>query len=478
MRRLLRRLAWLLARLVLVIGLMFFVLARSTQPDQARCDDFTSDRLEESGLPVFVNSAPRDLTARVNAFVKRCAEVPTQRDADELHRLGGATLPLIMRQLARQPEGVRERVAWSLLPVLKRMAWRGAESIRTGAEAYEFLSGSWRERSVDFQPLMVQRWVERLAIRGGSALTASVLEYDTYALPALMSALPEPATAADVERARRLLDVAQRATGIPWGIAPRTEPREARLVVQHWRRWWQLHALEYQVTSGPARWSAMLQQTKFGQWTSLVFRFDFGTDRDQRFISARLLSAVFHSLLLLVAGTLGVIVVAVSHVCRRHNLTRWPLAVLVLASVPPIVVVATFSRLGLPHSIPSACAVAALSMLVLELGNSLGASVDGIAPTRPSTEPSAVLQTHQQTAPYWLFAGHTWPWLLTLSFCIERAFSVEGIGAACISAFRHRDLHLLMALTTTTAFSLLLVEFAVQLGRQVRRWRAPEESLL
>jgi peptide/nickel transport system permease protein len=476
MRRLLRRIAWLIARLLLVVALLFFVVAKATQSRSTKNPDFSTDRLQESRLPLFFDIHPSDLESRVNVIVEHLSRGPAEDDERELRRLGAACLPLLVPRLAQLPETPRHRVAWALLPIAQRMTWRGANEVTTGTRAYDYFLENWRERGVDFQPTIVTRWVERLATRGGSALTASVLEYDTYALPALMAALPEIASATDVDRARHLLSVARHVTGLPWAISGAASPAEAHQVVDHWKRWWHLHAVEYTVVRGPSRWSAMLRQTQFGQWLSLVLRFRFGTTVDGHSVLDQLIPTGLRSLTLLCAAATGAIGVAFAKAWwarSKQSRVQLPLIALILASIPHVTVVAILSQIRLAHSMVTAAIVACALMVLVELANRDQPSGAGQTSMDGSTGTAAEPTTGRRAKPYFSFASHAWPFLLTLVFVIEKAFDVNGIGLSCINAFRHGDLHLLMAITTMTALWLLLVEFAVQLNRPSPRRSLP-----
>lgn len=465
MRRLLRRLAWLVTRLLFVLVLSFLVLSRATRAPAGSTADYSTDRLEETSLPTLFNARPADLEMRIDIIVERLSHGPSEPESRELLRLGGATLPLLLARLPSLPLELRTRIAWDLLPVAQRMTWRGANEVTSPGQAYDYFLEMWKERSVDYQPTIVARWVERLASRGGGALTASVLEYDTYALASLIAALPEVTTDADVERARPLLAVMRRITGLPWVLPTPCGVDEARSTIDHWRRWWRLHAIEYTTVRGPSRWSAMLTQTRFGQWAALALQHRFGCTRDQYPIAARLRSAALRSVSLLIAGTLGA--VAVTLLKRRRWLTAAPtsrsaLAMLAFMSVPQTAIVAFLAAAGLVHGPVAAAVVACIAIAHLDLENIHQPESEGAA--GPDAMDDAIEPRPRSHLPNWLFAGHTWPFLLTLVFVIEHAFGVYGLGQCCIDAFRHSDLHMLMAITTITALWLLLIELAVQLN--------------
>jgi hypothetical protein len=130
-------------------------------------------------------------------------------------------------------------------------------------------------------------------------------------------------------------------------------------------------------------------------------------------------------------------------------------------SVPQTSIVACLALVGLNHGIAAAVVVACIAIAHLDLESihpvdntsALPASTTG----RDISEPR-----HRQALPNWLFAGTSWPFILTLIFVIEQALGLQGLGRCCVDAFRQRDLHLLMALTTVTALWLLLLELVVQ----------------
>jgi hypothetical protein len=450
-----------MTRLLLVVAIAFAVISKATVDSRQMATDYATDRIENSALPRFFNLHPADLESRVAVLVAQLVRGQSDDAARELRRLGGAAFPLLVPRLRHLPESAARRIAWVILPVAQRMTWRGAKDIHDDAQAYHWLIESWEERDVDFQPSIAARWVERLLARGGPALSSYVLEYDTYALPALMAALPDIKTAQDIERARQLLWVARRVTGLPWQIAGNASTTEARNAIEHWQRWWQLHAAEYVVVRGPSRLAAMLQQTQFGQWSTLVARFGFGTTRDQRSIAQVLLGASPRTLGLLVAGALGAMSsTLIAHfwqVLRFRRQWSWP--ALLLASLPPIATVALV-RCYVPRG---SLGIATLAIgLAMSLGRLFSTTAAPTAATAPIRDVPLASERAPVTVLYWRLAGHNWPWLLTLAFATEKAFAIAGIGLACVDAFRQRDLHMLMAITTITAVSLLLIEFAMQ----------------
>jgi hypothetical protein len=474
MRRLLRRLAWLLARLLFVLGLCFGVLSVATHSSRG---DWKSDRIENLQLPRFVNPAPVDLTVRVARLLGQQKQGDISTISGELQRLGGATFPIILPRLAELPIDARLRVAWALVPVMQRMGWRGAMELKSPAAAAQFLDRAWQERSADFQHSIVTRWVQRLAQRANPELRASVIEYDSYALPALMAALPTITTAIDVQTAHRLTDVASRVTGLPWTVHGADTIDQAAVIVERWQCWWQLHASEYVVLSGPSRWSAMLSETQFGQWLTVASTFAFGTMRDGTPIHSVLGTAAIRTLTLLFATSLGAWLVTL--LPKSLSASRYGSRVSSLVdsfgqglfAIPTISVVAILATI-LPRYWPllSAAIAVAIVATLADLGSHLS-TTNGQSVT-PSTPSNAIVVERRSRSPVlrllrqWQFAGHSWPFSLLLVFVTERAFGISGLSYLSVVAFRQRDLHCLMAITTTTATCLLFVEFAVQSRRK------------
>lgn len=451
MRRLLRRLAWLIARLLLIQMLTFCLLAAACRRTPAP-RDYASDRIERSGLPLLWNLHPRDLQSRLEDLIVRFSKAPSSEDVNELTRLGGAAFPLLLPELPRLEVTTAKRIAWAVIPVAQRMNWRGAHGIDSDERALAFLIDSWKEHEVDFQPTIAARWVERLAARGSEAMSLAVAEYDTYALPALIAALEGPPSPNEAARTRRLLEALQRLTRLGYQIPDSARPDELQRAVDEWQRWWQLHAPEYTISRGPSRWSAMLTQTQFGQWLNLAVRFRFGTDRDHQPVLDALAARATRSGLLIVAACLGASSAVLARFPWSHSTTR-----ACLAMIPYISLMAAFSLLPLKGSLLAGACVAFL----------VTTWTSPIRTTELQTDTTNAIGHRSalgQLSRFWQFAGHSWPFLLTFVFVIEKGFEIRGLGQACVEGFRSRDLHQLMGITALTAACLLLVELMAQWG--------------
>jgi hypothetical protein len=456
--------------LVFVLGLCFGLLSSVTHSSQ---EDVRSDRIEQLRLPVFFNPNPVDLAVRIDRLIARQAASRDVAAVIELQRLGGAAFPLLIPRLAQYPLEVRLRIAEALIPVMKRMGWRGASELKSSSDALRFLETAWEERAADFHPSIVTRWVERLAQRPNPELYASVIEFDSFALPALMTALTNVDSAIDAQASHRLTLVASRITGNSWVVSNSESTTGTRIIVERWQRWWQLHASEYTVLTGPARWAASLGETRFGHWLMLATRFSFGTAPNETAIGTTLWPASTRTLGLFFMTTLGGWVVSlIPSVFAAKRTRRAALAFVLgqgLFAIPTLSVVALLSG-ALPHdwSLASAMVTAFVAAAATDIGHRL--SPIHLPVSLPSGPVFIERRSHSpilRLLRQWQFAGHNWPFSLILVFVTESAFGIDGLSRLTVIAFRQRDLNTLMAITTATATCLLLVEFAVQLRRRV-----------
>jgi hypothetical protein len=454
--------------------LCFALLSSITHSSQT---DWRSARVEQLTLPLFFNPSPVDLNTRVNSLIAQLRHRNDVSAVIELRRLGGAAFPVLIPRIETLPREVQLRIAEALIPVLRRMGWRGASDMASPELALRFLEDTWQERAADFNQNIVTRWVQRLALRPNLELYETVVEYDTYALPALIAALPRIETERDVERAVRLTNVASRISGQNLIVSKNESLARARLIVERWRSWWQLHHSEYTVLSGPSRWSAMLGETLFGQWLTIAITFAFGTTRNDTPIIGALLPASYNTLILLFTTSLGTwLVTYIPNSLRRHR-PRRELSTLVdalgqaLFAIPTISLVAVLMNVFPKQwTLVSAALTAVFATAVADWASHLS------APHVPQTifiNPETHLPAERRSRSpvfrllrQWQFAGHGWPFSLLLVFVTEKAFAILGLSHLTVASFRQHDLNMLMAITTTTATWVLFVEFAVQLRRK------------
>jgi ABC-type dipeptide/oligopeptide/nickel transport system permease component len=220
----------------------------------------------------------------------------------------------------------------------------------------------------------------------------------------------------------------------------------------------------------------MLSETQFGKWMTLALRFGFGHRSDGPSIGRELLGAGAITLLLIAATTVGSWLATLlpwSFLSRARNPQRrsgYEYVGQTIASVPAITLVVLFACVVGPNRSWSNATITALSVaLLVAIANHLATSgAGGVELIRTQVEldrrsQSPILRLLRQ----WPLAGHRWPYTLLLVFVVERAVGVHAMADLTVAAFRRRDLHSLMAITTMTASWLLLVEFVVQSRRSL-----------
>jgi hypothetical protein len=501
MRTLLRRLAWMVARLMLISALCFGMLSHaltrfdgfdsshgSAVPTSADSGpwrmareqglgDFARDGVVSSSLPLFFNRSPLDLKGRVIAALDELTEGPSPAKSQELARLGAAALPEIMVRFAHLAPDAQARVADALLPVLVRMGVGVSPKESSAATAVAQLLSTWSELQADYSPSVRRRRVERAKERGQASHMAGATQLDTYALSELVGSLTVPNRPSDLPRLNRLTLLLSHTTGLDHVVSSQGTLPEARETVLRWKRWWTLHRSDYEVLDGPTRLASMLTETQFGQWLSLSIFHGFGTDSRGARISDTFQRPVLVTLILSLLGWLGHFAGAtLTPFLLNHSGFRWKLLrrVLVAAgAVPVLVIVPWLAEPSLSHP---RWIVAGLLCLAAGAGQAaFGESrrhamiVAALAdPWQAASIPPAGIRTGTS----WLFlTSSDWPWLLTTLFVIEYASGLSGLGRWMITAFESSDLNTAMAASSITAFILLLLEVLVATFSHTRRDR-------
>ena len=263
-------------------------------------------------LPVFLNLAPEDVRSRAVAAM-RIAAAPdgpaTLAARSELQRLGGAALPHILPLLDSLEPAARGRVALALGPVALRMRVATVDDVATPESAILFFGRFWQDRSIEFRPTTVRRAVTRLSERSLTLRREDVIHADTYALEALVTALGEVESPADVARVARLHPVLMHVTGrgTPLPNAPNVE--QAARAVESWQRLWLEEGADYTVLEGPRRVAALITETQYGKWLAQAFLWRLGRAADGERVATRVSAALpasaLHVLLLLTLAVAG-----------------------------------------------------------------------------------------------------------------------------------------------------------------------------
>ena len=257
-------------------------------------------------LPVFINLSPLDVRQRAARALRDAAreDGPGARAARaELLRLGGAALPHVLQKLDSLEPSARGRVALALGPVALRMRVASPDDVATPERALLFFGRFWQDRSIEFRPTTVRRAVERLAERSLTLRREDVIHADTYALEALVAALGQVQTEADVARVSRLHPVLMHITGRGQPLSRTPSIDEAAGAVERWQELWLEEGADYSVLEGPRRVAALVTETQFGKWLAQAFMWRLGRARDgtkvATIVAAALPASAGHVLVLL-----------------------------------------------------------------------------------------------------------------------------------------------------------------------------------
>lgn len=487
MRTVLRRLLWLGPALVLVTLVTFGALSLALGFDTRQAE------VAQGGLPLFFNPEPGSVERLALGALRTIAASDSAPLAEaELAQLGGAALPFVLPALdSLSPEG-RARVVRALRPVGARM---GFEIDPTGDPSREvlFWTRFWEEHSIDYRPQVARRAVLRLVQKSTLLRDTEVRQLDTYALDELMRQLASVDTAADVDRVRRLSDIALDMLGQPpssrgiWRLPQAAGIEDARAVASTWTDWWSRNRTRYRTYSGTDRITAMLRDTRYGGWVTQAVRHDLGLLDDGRPVGEVLREGAPVSALLLASGLSGAFCTfalggVLGALVQRRSL-RWLSALLVLRAALPAAVAAVLASRMFAASAPRLAIAAAIMALA-------GAPLASLHPSaRLEARSSHFVRTLESLGvARWRVAlstlrlssavlvvqlGGQLSTLLTLTFVVESALGLSGLGTRTIEALKQPDLNWLMAITIITALFVGLLQSASELLLAVLdpRWK-------
>lgn len=488
MRSVLRRLLWLGPALVLITMFTFGALTLALRVDSAA-----------ESLPLFFNPEPGVLERRARALLGSIAASPEpSEDARaELVRLGGAALPYVLPALdSLTPEG-RARVVRVLRPVAARMGLEIDPGWEPSREV-SFWTRFWEEHSIDYRPIVARRAVLRLIQKSTLLRDAEVRQLDTYALEELMRQLTPVQSVADVDRVRRVSAIALDVLGGQpvergtWLVASDGGLPEARAVSATWADWWGLHRTQYRTYSGTERITAMMRDTRYGSWVAEALRHDLGMLEDGRPVGQALRDGALVSAPLLASGIAGAYGTAalggLSALARRRGLRWLGLAFLLRAAFPVTIVVALAawalgSRVQHVWVGALAMALAGAPLSSLHRGVRPGASDAGYVRTLESLGAArwrlALTSLRLSSAAIVVQVGAQLSTLITLTFVVEYALGLSGLGATTIRALERPDLDWLMAITICTALFVGILQALsdLLLAWLEPRWRDSLERL-
>jgi len=487
MRTWLRRAAWMLTRLALIVTLAFAFLAKAigeptVKEDRATTErattqpldrDFARDGSINRTLPLFYNPRPVDLTTRLKTLRARAVHSLSDDDERWLVHLGAASFPILASDFASLPPAAQVRLAEVLEPVLARMGQLDPDGGR-GDDPHQRLLAVMRELGGDFRPTIARRRVERLRDHGQPSHAAKVAELDTYALPALFGALHAPRNAAELPKIRRLTLLLCHITGRTVSLPEAATLSQAGAVVDSWRRWWTLHQHDFSTMDGPERISARLTQTQFAEWVTLALFHGFGTDPAGHQVTKTTRNPALLSLLLVLGGWFGHATVALlSRLVARRAKYREVLHIVFvgLGAVPLLMLLPWFVPADSSEPRPFLAVVFAAMAGVLQSAFSqsrLARTLD-LSFGAPGEFSSVLPEGIPRHSTSLFLTSSDWPWLLLATFVVERFTGQNGLGTVVLLAVENGDLNSLLAVTTLTALCLLVIEFLA--ARPARRAR-------
>lgn len=475
MRSVLRRLLWLGPTIVLVTLVTFGALsvALPTLPG-------------EHTLPLFFNPDPGAAERLATRALTRVAGGDAAAE-HELSVLGGAALPFILPALdSLSPEG-RARAVRALRPVGVRMGFEIDPSWEPSREVL-FWTRFWDEHSIDYRPVVARRAVLRFVQRSTLLRDNEVRQLDTYALEELIAQMTPVNDAPDIDKVRRLSQLAADITGRPLpALGDEGGLREAARVAAAWTDWWSRERTRYKTYSGTERVTAMLRDTRYGAWVTQAVRRKLGVVEGGRSAWDVLREGSRITLPLLGSGVVGVWVLSAlagaAGALGRRGLTSVFRGFGVLRAALPSVVLAValtwwwgdaarrtwvgaLLMLGAGASLSplyrGALAEVARGDFIRTL-KSLGAPRWQVSLTTLRLSSTAII----------VQLGAQLSSLISLTFVVEYALGLPGLGTRTIQALHHPDLNWLMAITICTALFVGLLHAASELllGVLDPRWR-------
>lgn len=466
LRYALRRLLWVLPS-VLAVSLVSFYVLTFVPPQPGMSHETQRERFYD--LPRFINVAPADLRTHVDDAVVRLVEAQGrgERDvaaADRLRRLGGAALPILLPKLDGLGPSERDAVVRELAPLALRMGIASEGRLSDSATSVIFWNRLWEARGVDFEEGTARSAVKRYARYGTDARAEQLRELDTYALPYLFEALEEPDSFAEVERARRLVDILAHVTeGARERLGPGASVARAKAVVQTWQRWWLVHETDFQRLTGARRVAAFVTQTQYGKWVYESVALGVAEDNAGRPLWDEIARRARVTLSLLGAGLVGAYLLSLGlgslAALRRRSWVDRLVATLVLIpyAVSPALLAVLAARWGASTNAPWVWAVLLLSTALM--ADPTRHQRDALLPILASEHvraavargmsPLRVVLVHGVRNAAGLLAARMvteLPMAVTAVFVLERALGLPGLGDATITAVARRDVAWLMAM--------------------------------
>lgn len=463
--RLLRRLLWVPVTLVTVSLLTFLVLSLLPDPFLAQA---TNDAEREAirrerdlDVPLFWNLAPRD--ARVQSLEAWRHAGDEGRTGDlaraELVRIGGAALPHVLPTLDALAPAERARAAQGLAPLAERMGLPDLDVARDPELAARYWLRFWDDRGIEFRRAAVSSAVERMARYRSSSRAEELGELDTFALGAVMDAMPTPTDRATVDEARALVGLAARATRRDDRIPEDATTEVASTVVLRWRRWWEANRLDYTTLDGPGRATAVILETQYGRWALRAITQKLGRAREGATVARELrrrapltAAIVFCAVAIAYAAAVALGMAAAASRGRPLDFAV-AVSALALVAIPPAVLAVGAHALGAGGIVVPTLIVAAglVAMPTRLMRSSLLATLNrpymraAVARGASRGRIIGLHGLHNGLAPILTQLTLEPPAALGGAFVVEHVFGLRGVGAGTIEALAGRDVDWLMA---------------------------------
>ncbi|HHH31511.1 MAG TPA: ABC transporter permease [Polyangiaceae bacterium] len=463
-----RRLLWLVPSVLGVSLLSFFLL--SFLPSPAAPVGVAPEEWRDRflNLPLFFNPAPADVRSLANAQIKRLVEAPAgspeaESAGEELVRLGGAALVVVLPSLDALPPGERIRVALALAPIADRMGIDDP-AVRDPEQVVVFWNRFWETRAVEFGPSTARSAVRRYARYGTEAREAQLRVLDTFALPFVIEQLSSPIEDQTMAELERLTKALRATTGRDDVISGSDSPLEVNATIYRWQRWWLDHQHDFQRLSGVDRVSGFILQSRYGKWVYETAVLRMGRDEAGRPVLTDLIRRARTTFTILILGLafgygLAVLIAAFTAWHRGQLADRVAAALILVpyALSPAVIGMIALYVVG-PVEAPMTWAVATLVLISVADPARQGraalvpvlASEHVRAARARGAGPFRVLFAHglrNALAPVATRMSTEIPLALTACFVLERVFGLEGLGAATLEAVAAHDTRWLMALS-------------------------------
>lgn len=475
MRHALRRILWIVPTLFVVSLGVFWLLSATLRSNAASAREDGAGAFHGTPPPRFLNTQPTSVRDRAHAVMASIARDDEHSVAarHELARLGGAALPHVLPELdSLDPRG-RARVALALGPIGKRMNVGTSEERGSPESAVLFWTRFWQDRSIDFRPAVVKRAVARLGEKSSGGRRDAVRQLDTFALAALIAAMPPVDGPEDVKRAARLAAEASRLTDQPWRVSKDASVGEARVVVRTWQSWWLDHRPEYVTHDGAERILSMVSDTQYGRWAAGAALNRLGVTSTGELALNLMMEKAPVTLWLLLSGLVGGWLVGIglglAGAARAHQpIDLATTAGTVVLCAIPIALVAAWLGPAAASGTVLATASTCMALTAAAVVARHQRSATRVALDQEYTRTARAFGASPWRLARWSFRsssvaalsllGAHLPPLLTAAFVLEHALGLNGVGAFTLHAVTARDVTWLMALALVLTVSLSLLQ--------------------